>query len=596
MRKEPHQPQPDFESIQAPKKTGQDAHGVAALIREAARALEEGDEKGALKSVSKGDEALEKAGPYLSEKLGKAQGLALDGIRLACLVRQGEFGRAEGVAAAWESDGQAYTPRLLAYAHALAGADRHDQACEAVSRGLALYPDSIPLHCHMAELLKVQGHILQAARALKKAIALDPGNPGLWADLAMTCLNRFDKEADHAAEKAVALAQASGRDISPLSRTKALTARARVASAQGRFEEAEALFHQILEQAPGFVPALQGLAQQYLIQGRIGQVLEIRKHIEKIDPLAAVLGLAGEIQADRAVLGELERAARIPSLEGRVRSGFLFALASAYEKRREYTKAFEFARQANEAGKRYRAYDAKAHRNRCFRIRQRFSRALFDHRRGCGLSTTLPVYVLGMPRSGTTLVEQILAGHTEIFGAGELGIIPQRIQGLNRWERHVGSGRSYPDCMDDLTPYISQGIAGGILNELTALAPGARHVVDKLPHNFENIGFIKFLFPEARIISLRRDPRDIAVSNYFTDYLARQGGMGFAYDLGEIGEQLADHDCLMRHWHTLFPGEILEIRYEDVVDNLEKNARKILDYIGVAWSPGSLRSTPWSGR
>jgi hypothetical protein len=113
-------------------------------------------------------------------------------------------------------------------------------------------------------------------------------------------------------------------------------------------------------------------------------------------------------------------------------------------------------------------------------------------------------------------------------------------------------------------------------------------VVDKLPHNFENIGLIKLLFPRARIISVRRDPRDVAISNYFTDYAAKHSGMGFAYDLNWIGEQLADHNLLMHHWQRLFPNQILEIRYEHLVDDAESSARRMLDYIGVDWEPQVL--------
>ena len=249
--------------------------------------------------------------------------------------------------------------------------------------------------------------------------------------------------------------------------------------------------------------------------------------------------------------------------------------------------AFKLAMEANEVGKKRLKYDPKAHRDYCARVRHVFDKPLFDHRKGCGIDSTMPVFVLGMPRSGTTLVEQVLAGHSKIFGAGELGVIPSRIQGLNRWERHVGSGRKYPDCIDDITPYISQGIANNLLDELRELAaeekPDALHVVDKLPHNFENIGLIKFLFPNAKIISVRRDPRDIAISNFFTDYQAKYGGMGFAYDLTWIGEQLSDHNMMMHHWNQLFPGEILQVNYEDVVDDLAGSAKRMLDYIGVDW-------------
>lgn len=142
--------------------------------------------------------------------------------------------------------------------------------------------------------------------------------------------------------------------------------------------------------------------------------------------------------------------------------------------------------------------------------------------------------------------------------------------------------------MDDLSAKVVAGITENVLKELQEYAPDALHVVDKLPHNFENIGLIKLLFPNARIISVRRDPRDIAISNYFTDYAAKHGGMGFAYDLGWIGEQLADHNLLMHHWNQVFPGEILEVRYEDVLADPEREARRMLDYVGVGWEPQVL--------
>ncbi len=193
-----------------------------------------------------------------------------------------------------------------------------------------------------------------------------------------------------------------------------------------------------------------------------------------------------------------------------------------------------------------------------------------------------------MPRSGTTLVEQIIAGHSRIHGAGELGTIPRVIAGLERWERHTGSGRSYPDCVDDLDPKVILGVADNVVSELREYAPGADHVIDKLPHNFENIGLIKLLFPQAKIISVHRDARDIAISNYFMDYANKHNGMGFAYHLEWIAEQLTDYNLLMQHWETVFPGEILNVRYEDVVKDPTASARTMLAYIGVDWEPQVL--------
>jgi hypothetical protein len=201
----------------------------------------------------------------------------------------------------------------------------------------------------------------------------------------------------------------------------------------------------------------------------------------------------------------------------------LLQLAIAWDKHKEYDKAFKLAIDANENNKLLLDYDPKSHRNSCARIRASFCPALFKARKVCAVNSTLPVYLLGMPGSGIALASQIIAGHSDIFAAGELGFIPKCIQGLNRREREVGSGRSYPDCVDDLTPDLIEKIANEILEELQELAaehkPKAKHVVDMLPYNFENVGLIKLLFPNAKIISVRRVPLDIAVTNYFTAHL-----------------------------------------------------------------------------
>ncbi len=533
----------------------------------------------------------------------KAQYLhILELLQLEIWVAKEEFGAAE----AWLEtrsgrDGE-ITGWVKQYACFLAENNHHSQAEEVLRTYLGRDPDNIGLHMQLAELAQVQGRFIQAVSLLRRALKKDDKNIGLWVQLSQACLNRFDNQARKAAEKAVDLADAlTETDERPFQsirkiRAKAQNALAMVENSGQNYNAAERLFLEILEDFPDFVPALQGLGQQRMQQGDIDAAVALFERVRQIDPVKgqAMLMNARRFPGDTATLAHMERAAEIPSLEGRVRSGFLFHLASAWEKRGEYDKAMGFAHRANEAARRFLPYDPGAHRNRCARIRYAFSKSLYEHRKGCGHDSCLPVYVLGMPRSGTTLVEQIIAGHSRIFGAGELGTIPSRIQGLNRWERHVGSGRRYPDCIDDLNPYITRGIADGILEELRELAaggdkPDARHVVDKLPHNFENVGFIKFLFPNARIISVRRDPRDIALSNYFTDYQAKHGGMGFAYDLTNIGRQLADHNLLMYHWQQLFPGEILEVKYEAVVDDLEGEARRMLDYLGVAWEPQVLR-------
>ncbi len=486
---------------------------------------------------------------------------------------------------------------LKHYSRLLAEADRHQQASDILHEYLKQYPVNSDLCLALSELLQVQGHFMQAVNLLHKALRNDENNIGLWVQLSSACIHRFDKKARKAAEKSVELALAlEETEALPLSsikmqRAQAKNALAQVENQEQNFVVSEALYREIISEHAHFLPALQGFGQQQMQQGNIDEALALFERVKEIDPIKGYSALinARRFPEDIETLEKMEKTANLPSLEGAMRSGILFQLASAWEKRKEYDKAFHFAEQANHNSKKFLSYDSNAHRNQCARLRLCFSKALYEHRSDCGVDSTLPIYVLGMPRSGTTLVEQILSGHSDIFGAGELGVIPQVIQGLNRWERHTGSGRKYPDCIDDLNSYTTEGIANNVLKELIEFAPEAKHVVDKLPHNFENIGLIKYLFPNAKIISVRRDPRDIAMSNYFTDYQAKHGGMGFAYDLTSIGEQLADHNLLMHHWHETFPGEILEVNYEDVVDDLEGSARKMLEYIGVAWQPEVLK-------
>lgn len=483
------------------------------------------------------------------------------------------------------------------YARFLAESDQHQHATEFLQESQKQYPDNTALCLQLAELAQVQGQFITAVRLLNKALKKEPENIALWVQMANASLHRFDKKARQAAEKAVELAANLQEDekhplaVINMQRAQAKNVLAQVESQEQNFDKSEQLFKEILQEHEYFVPALQGLGQQYMQQGKIDEALTLFERIKEVDPIKGYSSLinARQYPDDDAILEKIEKAAQKPTLEGSVRAGILFQLAATWGKRQDYDKAFEFARQANVASKKFLPYDAKKHRNQCARLRMSFCKELYQYRALCGVDSTLPVYVLGMPRSGTTLVEQIIAGHSDIFGAGELGVIPQVAQGLNRWERHVGSGRTYPDCIDDLTPFITEGIANNVLKELQEYAPAAKHIVDKLPHNFENIGLIKLLFPKAKIISVRRDPRDIAISNYFTDYQAKHGGMGFAYDLADIGEQLADHNLLMYHWHQVFPGEILELNYEDIVDDLEGSARKMLDYIGVEWQPEVLK-------
>ena len=424
----------------------------------------------------------------------------------------------------------AWCTLLSDFAERLAARNRHAHAEELLRAGVRRYPDHQALHVQLAELAHLQGRPLQAVALLRRAIRLGDQQHSptdlLWARMSAIALGFDPRLAREAAARAkAALASSTEWSCEALAERRAQVelALAGVETQQQDYSAAEQRYLRLLEQRPDCSASLLGMGQLFMQLGRIDAAIALFERVAALDPARGHGALinARRFPEDDATLHRLEQLAR----ENPARIGLLYQLAAAWEKRRDYAKAFGLADEANAATRRLLRYDPRRHRDRCARIRHAFPKALFEHRSGSGHDSTLPVFVVGMPRSGTTLVEQVLAGHSRIHGAGELDTIPRVIAGLERWERHTGSGRCYPDCVDDLDPQVSRGIAEGILRELREYAPEADHVVDKLPHNFENIGLIRLLFPRAKVISVRRDPRDIAVSNYFTDYAAKQAAV-----------------------------------------------------------------------
>ncbi len=489
---------------------------------------------------------------------------------------------------------------LGAFCDRLVLVDRHSQAEEWLREGLRQYPQNVPLKRHLARLARFSGRIGEAIALLRQALATAQaqGEPTveLWLQLSGTALYANPGLARRAAERASqeGAGSAETRDVQEgdgdVTDTAIMLAFADVEAAEGSYAAAERRYRRVLSERSEDPHALGGLGQLCMRLGRMDDAVALFERLAAVDPGRGQTAL---MQARRFpnkldMLDRLEALARRPSAEGSIRTGLLFQLASAHEQRGDYKRAFVLADDANRVCRARLNYDPAAHRQRCARVRHAFPRELFERRSDCGVASTLPIFVVGMPRSGTSLVEQILAGHSRIHGAGELGTLPRVIAGLNRWERQTGSGRRYPDCVDDIDPHVSRGIADEVLGEMRAHAPDAAHVVDKLPHNFENIGLIRLLLPQARIVSVRRDPRDVAVSNYFTDFAARHGGMGFAYDLDWIGEQLADHNLMMHHWQHVFADDILEVDYETLLEDPEGTARRLLDYVGVPFEPGVL--------
>jgi tetratricopeptide (TPR) repeat protein len=259
-----------------------------------------------------------------------------------------------------------------------------------------------------------------------------------------------------------------------------------------------------------------------------------------------------------------------------------FALGRIYENAKAYDTAFEHYHKGNQLKRKSFNFDVSTRTTYIDSLINTYTPDYFQRVAGYGNNSERPVFIVGMPRSGTTLVEQIISSHPQIFGAGEL-IYLQNIE--QTMTQQLGTSEPYPVCMQAFTPDLAQQLAGQYLEHLQAYSTTARHVTDKMPGNYQRIGLIKTLFPNARIIHCRRNPMDTCVSIYCNYF---RGTHNYAYDLRELGLFYREYERLMTHWRNLFGEDIHEIQYEELTRQQEKLSRGLIAYLGLDWDDRCL--------
>ncbi|TIM74966.1 MAG: tetratricopeptide repeat protein [Mesorhizobium sp.] len=248
---------------------------------------------------------------------------------------------------------------------------------------------------------------------------------------------------------------------------------------------------------------------------------------------------------------------------------------------KRYDEAFDHFNKAKQAsGQRF---DIDLYRRWVDSMIETFTPDFLAARAGYGNPSEAPVFVVGMPRSGTTLTEQICASHPDVHGAGELSKL-SRVANAIGLKTSLAGDLSQP--ITSITEDLSRTLAEEHLSYLRERAPAALRVVDKTPHNFELIGLIGLLFPNARIIHCRRDAIDNCVSCFVLNFSEAHS---YNTDLNTLGLYYREYDRLMRHWNEVFPGLIFENRYETLVDDQEVQSRRLIDYLGLPWDDACLR-------
>lgn len=434
--------------------------------------------------------------------------------------------------------------RLLA--SVLMQTHRADEAERLLRKVLELAPDFVAARTDLGQLLREQDRFAEALECLQAALITEPDNPRTHFLL--------------------------GGTYAPA----------------GLNHEAVAAYRRALDLNPRHAGAWLGLAHSLKTVGGTDEAIAAYHESAKLRPNnGEIYWSLANLKTYRFTDGE------IAGMETKLASGTLsslsavnmhFALGKAYEDREDYDRAWGHYAAGNDKRRGEEWYDAVHTEVQNDAIRSVFRADLLAARAGAGEPDPAPIFIVGLPRSGSTLLEQILASHSQVEGTAELPYVGRVATSLNL---NRADGVNYPTAVRELDgPHLR-----ALGQEYLRLARmhrrrGTPRFLDKMPNNFPHVGFIHLILPNARIIDARRDPLDTCVSCY-RQLFAR--GQPFTYDLVDIGEYYLQYRRMMDHWHTVLPGKVLTVQYEELVANFESQVRRLLEFCDLPFEESCLR-------
>ena len=521
-----------------------------------------------------------------------------------------------------------------------------DDAIEFLQKAVSAAPEEASFLANLAEAYRANGHIDKAISAFGKALELSPGDADacfnfgcalLEANDPIGAVEKFRKAVQVAPDDAtyrIALGEAllelgdwpeavghlraaSANTSGPI---EAAVKLAGALMAMGHREEAEALYRDTASRAATDadlhlqigrallehgMPALAGAylerassldpasatafslhARALQEQGLFEDAIARYEAALAIDPQRAEAhyGLAGcrKFTTGDPAITRLETLLDDRQTTGSIRAGMGFSLAKMLDDAGRHDDAFERYAEANTLKAAENPFNGAAFTDAVSEMIEVFSAGFFAAREDFGVTSDQPIYILGMPRSGTSLVEQILASHKSITGGGERQEIRQLIAGL---PLHLSSPQPFPKSVAAMDRALSRRLGERLSDVLGNLAPKAERFTDKMPNNFLRLAFIALIFPKARVIHCRRDPLDTCLSCYF-QYFDR--GQEFTYDLTNLGLIFRQYERLMAHWREVLPLAMIDVSYEQLVANQEVESRRLVDFCGLDWDPDCL--------
>jgi len=460
---------------------------------------------------------------------------------------------------------------------------RIDEAMDALGEALKLDPNSAGLCMAIGTAWFELADYVEAQRWFARALELDPELTEARCCLGDVMLERGDQGG--AAEVYAAVIEKEPE------RVEALAGLARARLDQGDVDGSVACYRESLRLRPEAAGLHAALGHTLSTAGDLAGAVDCQRQAIARNPdcVAAYAGLLttlGGKTADDDIARAEELLTRPWMTENR-RASLHFGLAQAYDGRADWTRAARHMVQANQLksdhlNAREMGYDPAAYAGHVDRLIEAFTPAFFERVRGLGVESARPVFIVGLPRSGTTLTEQILASHRQVFGAGER---PFASQAILRLPQVLGRHDDPLTCVPLADGPTLEALANWHLDQLRQLDGGrADRIVDKMPDNFHLLGFLAAVFPRARFIHCRRDVRDVALSCWITNF----SQIRWAFDLEHIAHRVLQYQRVMSHWRQVLPVPLLEVDYEELTADQEGVSRRLVAWLGLEWDENCL--------
>lgn len=444
--------------------------------------------------------------------------------------------------------------------------EKHDEAYEHYQKAIALRPDYAEAHNNIGAVYLAQGKLDEAIASYNRALELRPNYAEAFNNLGYALAEQ--KKHDEAIvqyQKALSLKP----DYVDAYNNLGLSLRER-----GEYEAAIGCYRRALELQPDFGKANNNMGTLYQQLGRFDEAIAcyMKSIALKNNYAPAYRNLVHcrkFTEQDMPILKELETYLESADLSRNDESDIHFALGKIHDDFGQHEQAFLHYKKANELEHEKYTFDREQHSQMINTMIEQFSASFFEARNNFGSDSALPIFILGMMRSGTTLVEQIISSHPEVFGAGELDF----------W---ADQAKKYPpESVSELNVESVQGMAADCLAYLKHFSTDALHITDKMPNNYLKIGWIHLAFPKAKIIHCKRNPADICLSIYSHKF---GGYHPYGYDLDDLAFYYEEYERLMDHWRAVLPSDVfLEVQYEELVADQEKVSRRMLEFCGLGW-------------